>query len=77
MPTKNINISIDEQVLLQSDALIASGKYANRSRFIEESIVMMLKRIDEEEIGEQAKLLTEKDSEEWYEGELESWQEKY
>lgn len=77
MATKNINISISEEVLLKFDAVVASGKYSNRSRLIEESIILMLKKIDEEEIGEQAKQLNQEESEEWYEGEIEAWQEEY
>lgn len=84
MPTKSINVTIDEDILTQSDAIVASGKYANRSRFIEESIAFMLKKIDEEEIGLMAKELARENkdaydvaTEEWFEGELEAWQEKY
>jgi Arc/MetJ-type ribon-helix-helix transcriptional regulator len=77
MSTKSINITIDEEVLNQSDRLVKEGKYANRSRFIEEAITLRLKQLDAEFIGEQAKLLSQEESEEWFEGELESWQEKY
>jgi Arc/MetJ-type ribon-helix-helix transcriptional regulator len=77
MSTKSINITIDEEVLNQSDRLVKAGKYANRSRFIEEAITLRLKQLDAEFIGEQAKLLSQEESEEWFEGELESWQEKY
>jgi metal-responsive CopG/Arc/MetJ family transcriptional regulator len=77
MPTKNVNISIDERLLLESDRIVASGKYANRSRFIEDAIASKLKELDRELIGEQAKLLERDDAEEWFEGEIESWQEKY
>jgi Arc/MetJ-type ribon-helix-helix transcriptional regulator len=77
MPTKSINVTIDENILSQSDAIVASGKYANRSRFIEDSITLMLKKIDEEEIGLEAKKLKQEESEEWFEGELDFWQEKY
>jgi Arc/MetJ-type ribon-helix-helix transcriptional regulator len=77
MSTKSINITIDEEILSKSDRLVKEGKYANRSRFIEEAITLRLKQLDAEFIGEQAKLLSQEDSEEWFEGELESWQEKY
>jgi Arc/MetJ-type ribon-helix-helix transcriptional regulator len=76
MSTKSINITIDEEVLNQSDRLVKEGKYSNRSRFIEEAIALRLKQLDAEFIGEQAKLLSQEESEEWFEGELESWQEK-
>ena len=77
MATKSINVTIDENILIQSDAVVASGLYSNRSRFIEESIVLMLQKLDEEYIGEQAKRLNNDEAEEWFEGELESWQEEY
>ncbi|MEY2833161.1 MAG: hypothetical protein RLZZ574_2420 [Cyanobacteriota bacterium] len=77
MSTKSINITISEEILSQSDRLVKAGKYANRSRFIEEAITLRLKQLDAEFIGEQAKLLSQEESEEWFEGELESWQEKY
>jgi Arc/MetJ-type ribon-helix-helix transcriptional regulator len=77
MSTKSINITIDEEVLSQSDRLIAEGKYANRSRFIEEAVALRLKQLDAEFIGEQAKLLDQEEPEEWLEGEIESWQEEY
>jgi metal-responsive CopG/Arc/MetJ family transcriptional regulator len=65
MSTKSINITIDEKLLAKLDVIVASGKYPNRSRSIEEAIADKLKALDEE------------DTEEWFEGELESWQEKY
>ena len=77
MATKSINVTIDEEILAQSDAVVASGRYANRSRFIQESIVYMLQKLDEEHIAEQAKKLSNDEAEEWFEGELESWQEEY
>jgi metal-responsive CopG/Arc/MetJ family transcriptional regulator len=77
MSTKNVNISIDEKLLLEFDRVVASGQYANRSRFIEDEIACQLKELDEELIGEQAKLLNQNDAEEWFNGELESWQEQY
>ncbi len=77
MATKSINVTIDEEILAQSDAVVASGRYANRSRFIQESIVYMLQKLDEEHIAEQAKQLSNDEAEEWFEGELESWQEEY
>ena len=80
MPTKAINVTIDEQLLAQSDSLIKQGKYPNRSQFIQDAVASKLKQLDAEAIGEQAKLLrltSEAESEEWLEGELESWQEKY
>lgn len=77
MPTKSINITIDEKLLAKLDEFVNIGKYPNRSRSIEDAIKTKLKELDEEAIGEQAKLLNENESEEWFEGELESWQEKY
>lgn len=77
MATKSINVTIDEEIIAQSDAVVASGRYANRSRFIQESIVYMLQKLDEEHIAEQAKQLSNDEAEEWFEGELESWQEEY
>ena len=77
MATKSINVTIDEEIIAQSDAVVASGRYANRSRFIQESIVYMLQKLDEENIAEQAKQLSNDEAEEWFEGELESWQEEY
>ena len=77
MTTKSINVTIDEEILAQSDAIVASGKYANRSRFIQASIAYMLQKLDEEHIAEQAKLLQGDEAEEWFDGELESWQEEY
>ena len=77
MATKSINVTIDENILAQSDAVVASGKYANRSRFIQESVAYMLQKLDEEHISEQAKLLDSESTEEWFDGELESWQEEY
>ena len=77
MPTKSINITIDEAILKESDRLVKEGKYANRSRFIEEAIALRLKQLDAEFIGEQAKLLSQEEGEEWFEGEQELWQEEY
>ncbi|MDJ0571317.1 MAG: ribbon-helix-helix domain-containing protein [Pleurocapsa sp. MO_192.B19] len=77
MATKSINVTIDEAILAQSDAVVASGKYANRSRFIQESITYMLQKLDEENIAEQSRLLKGDEAEEWFDGELESWQEEY
>jgi len=75
MATKSINITIEEAVLIESDRLVESGKYANRSRFIEEAIQLRLKQLDAEFIGEQSKLLDPDEAEEWFEGEVELWQE--
>ena len=77
MPTKSINITLDQEVLAQLDLLVADKRYANRSRMIEEAIKEKLQALDEEIIGEQAKLLNQEESEEWLEGELELWQEEY
>ena len=77
MPTKSINITLDQEVLAQLDLLVADNRYANRSRMIEEAIKEKLQALDEEIIGEQAKLLNQEESEEWLEGELELWQEEY
>ena len=78
MATKSINVTVDEDLLALSDALVAQGKYANRSQFVQASIQLMLKKLDAELIAEQAKLLKDgDDTEEWFEGELESWQEEY
>jgi len=43
-------------------------------KFIVEAIALRLKQLDADFIGEQAKLLDRNDSEEWFEGEIESWQ---
>lgn len=75
MATKSINITIEEAILIESDRLVASGKYTNRSRFIEEAIQLRLKQLDAEFIGEQSKLLNPDEAEEWFEGEVELWQE--
>ncbi len=77
MPTKSINITLDQEVLAQLDLLVADQRYTNRSRMIEEAIKEKLQALDEEIIGEQAKLLNPEDSEEWLEGELELRQEEY
>ena len=77
MTTKSINVTIDEEILAHSDAIVASGKYANRSRFVREATANMLQKLDEEHIVEQAKLLKNDEAEEWFDGELESWQEEY
>ena len=77
MINKSINITIDEKILAQLDAVVASGKYANRSRFIQESVAYMLQKLDEEHISRQAKLLDQESTEEWFDGELEFWQEEY
>ena len=77
MATKSINITIGEEILTQSDAIVASGKYSNHSRFIQESVAYMLQKLDEEYIAEQAKQLKGEEAEEWFDGELESWQEEY
>lgn len=77
MASKSINVTIDENLLAQSDALVAQGRYPNRSRLIQESVMLMLQKIDAEHIAEQAKLLKDEAAEEWFEGELDSWQEEY
>lgn len=77
MASKSINVTIDEKLLAQSDVLVAEGQYANRSQFVQASIEAMLKKLDAELIGEQAKLLGSDESEQWFEGELDSWQEEY
>lgn len=77
MTSKSINVTIDEKLLAQSDVLVAEGQYANRSQFVQASIEAMLKKLDAELISEQAKLLDSNESEEWFEGELDSWQEEY
>ncbi|MDJ0532538.1 MAG: ribbon-helix-helix domain-containing protein [Xenococcaceae cyanobacterium MO_207.B15] len=76
MATKSINITIDEKLLTKLDSVVASRRYANRSRMIEEAVLEKLLTLDEELIGEQAKLLSCSESEEWLEGELELWQEE-
>ena len=49
-----------------------------KEKGVQASIEVMLNKLDAESIGEQAKLLNSKaDSEEWFEGEFESWQEEY
>lgn len=77
MATKSINITIDQKILAKLDSVITDKTYPNRSRLIEEAIREKLQALDEAIIGEQAKLLSEDESEEWLEGELELWQEKY
>ncbi len=77
MSPKNINITIEEKVLTKLDLLVTSQRYPNRSQVIEEAVREKLQALDEELIGEQAKLISEEESEEWYEGELELWQEEY
>ena len=77
MATKPINITLDEDLLDKSDSLVKEGKYSSRSQFIQEAVAFRLKQLDAELIGEQAKLLNSEESEEWFEGELESWQEEY
>jgi Arc/MetJ-type ribon-helix-helix transcriptional regulator len=80
MVTKAINVTIDANLLAKSEALVADGKYFNRSQFIQEVVAYLLKKIDADLICEQAKLLSfssERESEEWFDGELDSWQEKY
>lgn len=72
MASKSINVTIDEKLLAQSDDLVAQGQYASRSQFVQASIEAMLKKLDAELIGEQAKLLDSEESEEWFEGELDS-----
>ncbi|MEN9565283.1 MAG: hypothetical protein RLZZ69_479 [Cyanobacteriota bacterium] len=78
MASKSINVTIDEELLALSDSLVVQGKYANRSQFVQASIKAMLIELDAEHIAEQAKLLKkDNDTEEWFEGELDSWQEEY
>ena len=77
MPTKNIDMTVDEKILNKLDRLVKEGRYANRSKFIEEAIALRLQQLDAEFIGEQAKLLDDSNSENWFKGELELWQEKY
>ena len=61
MPTKSINITLDQEVLAQLDLLVADKRYANRSRMIEEAIKEKLQTLDEEIIGEQAKLMNQEE----------------
>lgn len=77
MASKAVNITVNEELIAEGDRLVKEGKYANRSQLFQEALASLLKNKDAEEIGEQAKLLDSEDSEEWLEGELESWQEKY
>lgn len=80
MVTKAINVTIDADLLAKSDDLVKKGRYANRSQLIQEAVAGLLKKLDAELIGEQAKLLfssSQEESEEWFEGELDSWQEEY
>ena len=77
MSTKSINITIDQQILARLDSMVTNKIYANRSRIIEEAVREKLQALDEELIGEQAKLLSQDEAEEWFEGELELWQEEY
>ena len=77
MSTKSINITIDQQILARLDSMVTNKIYANRSRIIEEAVREKLQALDEELIGEQAKLLSQDEAEEWLDGELELWQEEY
>lgn len=77
MSTKSINITIDQQILARLDSMVTNKIYANRSRIIEEAVREKLQALDEELIGEQAKLLSQDEAEEWFDGELELWQEEY
>lgn len=78
MASKSINVTVEEELITRADRLVNEKKYPNRSQLVQAAIEALLKQIDAESIGEQAKLLKENaDSEEWFEGELEQWQEKY
>lgn len=77
MPTKSINITVDEKLIARLDSVVAAGRYPNRSRSIEDAIVLKLKALDAEMIGEQASLLDSEESEEWFEGEAALWHEEY
>lgn len=77
MPTKSINITLDENLVKKLDSFVSQGYYPNRSRSIESVLRQGLKAIQEEHIAQQAKLLDTKDVEDWFEGEIELWQEKY
>jgi metal-responsive CopG/Arc/MetJ family transcriptional regulator len=77
MATKNITITVEENLLKRSDGIVSQGIYPNRSRLIEDAIAAKLKELDEKFIGAQAALLDPSDAEEWFEGEIEQWREEY
>ncbi len=77
MATKSINITLDENLVEKIDSFVSQGQYPNRSRSIESLIKEGLKALQEQHIAEQAKLLDTSDVEEWFEGEIGLWQEKY
>ena len=80
MATKAVNITIDTNLLEKTDILVAEGKYPNRSQLFQEAVNALVKEIEDDLIGIQAKLLapsSEQESEEWFEGELDSWKEQY
>jgi metal-responsive CopG/Arc/MetJ family transcriptional regulator len=77
MATKSITITLEENLIARSDSVVSLGIYPNRSRFIEDAIASKLLELDEKFIGEQAALLDSDDAEEWFEGEIEQWQEEY
>ena len=77
MGTKSVTITLDEDLLQKIDSFVSLGYYPNRSRSIEGVVKKGLKAIQEQHIAEQAKLFDTSDVEEWFEGEIELWQEKY
>ena len=77
MTTKSISITLEEELLKKVDSYVTQGYYPNRSRSFEGVLREGLKAIEEQHIAEQAKLLDTSDVEEWFEGEIELWQEQY
>ena len=77
MGTKSVTITLEEDLLKKIDSFVSQGYYPNRSRSIEGVVKEGLKVLQEQHIAEQAKLLDTSDVEEWFEDEIELWQEKY
>ncbi len=80
MTTKAVNVTIDTDLLEKTDTLVAEGKFSNRSQLFQEAVNALIKEIEADLIGIQAKLLapsSEQESEEWFEGEWDSWNEEY
>ena len=77
MGTKSVTITLDEDLLKKIDSFVSQGYYPNRSRSIEGVVQKGLKALQQQHIAEQAKLFDTSDVEEWFEGEIELWQEKY
>lgn len=77
MVTRAINVSIEESILEETDALVKEGKFVNRSQLVAFAIKAYLKQLDEERIGREAQLLGNAGCEEWLQGEADLWAERY